>query len=143
MSSYLGVDETGHKDEGKLHWSWCFQNPQYCVFHINPSRGSQVLKAVLGEMFKGTFGSDYYSAYHKYRKDCGVLIQYGMAHLIREIRFLAEHSNITLSRWGQKLLERMKKMFENLHKRATLSSLGIGDMLSAAGHTHLRFADTP
>ncbi len=28
---YLGVDETGHKNEGKLHWSWCFQNSNYCA----------------------------------------------------------------------------------------------------------------
>ena len=121
---YLGVDETGHKDDGKLHWSWCFQNSRYGVFHINPSRGSQVLKAVLGETFKGTLGSDYYSAYQKYMKDCSVLIQYCMAHLIREIRFLAEHSNITLSRWGKKLLAWMKKLFETLHRRADYTESG-------------------
>jgi len=121
---YLGVDETGHKNEGKLHWSWCFQNSNYCVFHINPSRGSVVLKAVLGETFEGTLGSDYYSAYRKYMKDCGVLIQYCMAHLIREIRFLAEHREITLSRWGKKLLEWMKKLFETLHKRADYTASG-------------------
>ena len=121
---YLGVDETGHKDDGKLHWSWCFQNHQYCVFHINPSRGSQVLKAVLGETFKGTLGSDYYSAYQKYMKDCSVLIQYCMAHLIREIRFLAEHSDILLSRWGKKLLNWIKKLFETLHKRGDYTESG-------------------
>ena len=121
---YLGVDETGHKDNGKLHWSWCFQNSRYCVFHINPSRGSQVLKAVLGETFAGTLGSDYYSAYQKYMKDCAVLIQYCMAHLIREIRFLAEHSDVLLSRWGKKLLNWIKKLFETLHKRDDYTESG-------------------
>jgi len=51
---YLGVDETGHKNESKLHWSWCFQNDNFSVFHIHPSRGSVVLKKVLGETFNGT-----------------------------------------------------------------------------------------
>ena len=124
QEGYLGVDETGHKNEGQLYWSWCFQNDQYCVFHINPSRGSEVLKAVLGETFAGTLGSDYYSAYRKYMKDCGVLIQYCMAHLIREIRFLAEHSEMILSRWGKKLLDWMKKLFETLHKRADYTESG-------------------
>ena len=127
--SYLGVDETGHKDDGKLHWSWCFQNTRYCVFHINPSRGSQVLKAVLGETFKGTLGSDYYSAYQKYMKDCSVLIQYCMAHLIREIRFLAEHSDILLSRWGTELLNGIKKLFETLHKKGDYTESGFNQKM--------------
>jgi len=24
--SYLGIDETGHKDNGDKHWTWCFQS---------------------------------------------------------------------------------------------------------------------
>lgn len=50
---HLGIDETGHKDNGKLHWTWCFQTPQYSMFHIDASRGSGVLKTVLGQEFAG------------------------------------------------------------------------------------------
>ena len=140
---YLGVDETGHKDDGKLHWSWCFQNSRYCVFHISPSRGSQVLKAVLGETFAGTLGSDYYSAYQKYMKDCAVLIQYCMAHLIREIRFLAEHSDILLSRWGKKLLNWIKKLFETLHKRDDYTESGFNRRMEKIKQAFLKQVRRP
>ena len=41
--SRLNVDETGHKDKGKPHWTWCFRAPLYTLFKIDPSRGSAVL----------------------------------------------------------------------------------------------------
>jgi len=121
---YLGVDETGHKNEGKLHWSWCFQNDNFSVFHIHPSRGSVVLKKVLGDTFNGTLGCDYYGAYRKYMREGDVTVQYCMAHLIREIRFLAEHTDKKLSRWGKKLLDWMKKLFETLHRQADYTAKG-------------------
>ena len=40
---YLDVDETGHKDQGKLHWTWCFQSEAFSVFHIDRSRDSVVI----------------------------------------------------------------------------------------------------
>ena len=45
------------------------------------------------ETFGGILGSDYFSAYHRYRADGGVLIQFCWAHLIRDIRFLAGHGS--------------------------------------------------
>ena len=115
--SHLGIDETGHKNEGKLHWTWCFQTPQYSLFHIDASRGSEVLIRILGEDFAGIIGCDYWGAYRKYARLFDVWIQYCMAHLIREIRFLAEHSLHRLARWGQKLLAWLKKLFDTLHQR--------------------------
>jgi len=47
--SYLGIDETGHKDNGDKYWTWCFQSPEYLLFHIDKSRGSKVLFDLLGE----------------------------------------------------------------------------------------------
>jgi hypothetical protein len=73
------------------HWAWCFRAARFTVFHIDPSRSSDVLKAILTETFGGVVGSDYFSAYHKYMADCGVLVQFCWAHLIRDIRFLAGH----------------------------------------------------
>lgn len=121
---YLGVDETGHKDQGKLHWSWCFQGEGFSVFHIDRSRGSQVLKKVLGETFAGTLGCDYYGAYRKYMREGDVTVQYCMAHLIREIRFLAEHTEKCLSRWGGKLLDWMRVLFEKLHRAEKFTAQG-------------------
>ena len=36
----LNVDETGHKDQGKLLWTWCFRASLFTLFKISPSRGS-------------------------------------------------------------------------------------------------------
>jgi len=43
----LGVDETGHKENGSRLWTWCFRAATYTLFKIDPSRGSEVLLDVL------------------------------------------------------------------------------------------------
>jgi transposase len=113
----LGIDESGHKDAGRRHWTWCFRAPRFTVFHIDPSRGSEVLRTVLGETFGGVIGCDYFSAYHKYMADSGATVQFCMAHLIRDIRFLTEQSNASLVRWSEKLLGWLRKLFHTLHRR--------------------------
>lgn len=30
----LNIDETGHKDQGQLLWTWVFGAPSFTVFHI-------------------------------------------------------------------------------------------------------------
>ena len=112
----LGIDESGHKNVGKRHWTWCFRALDFTVFYIDPSRGSKVLRKVLGETFGGVIGCDYFSAYRKYMGDSGATVQFCMAHLIRDIRFLAEHSDKSLSRFGNKLLGHVRKIFDTLHR---------------------------
>lgn len=58
----LNVDETGHPENGKNLWTWCFRAELYTVFKIDPSRGSQVLLDVLGKECDGVLGCDYFSA---------------------------------------------------------------------------------
>lgn len=53
----LNVDETGHKENGKPLWTWCFRATLFTVYKISPSRGSGVLIDVLGEEFDGVLGS--------------------------------------------------------------------------------------
>jgi transposase len=120
----LGVDETGHHDEGILHWTWCFDTPAYSVFRIDKSRGCEVLQSVLGSNFAGIICADYWGAYRKYARLFDVRMQYCMAHLIREIRFLAEHNVKKLSRWGNCLLEWLKKLFRTLHCRDRMTAEG-------------------
>jgi transposase len=115
--SQVGVDETGHHDQGKLHWTWCFDTPDYSLFRIDASRGSGVLEKILGKSFSGTICADYWGAYRKYARLFDVPVQYCMAHLIREIRFLAQHSIKKLVRWGNLLLEWLKKLFRTLYAR--------------------------
>jgi transposase len=113
----VGIDETGHHDQGKLHWTWCFDTPDYSLFRIDASRGSGVLEKTLGKSFSGTICADYWGAYRKYARLFDVPVQYCMAHLIREIRFLAQHSIKKLARWGNLLLEWLKKLFRTLYGR--------------------------
>ena len=113
----LGSDETGHHDRGKLHWLWCLQTARFDFFHINRSRGSKVLRKLLGRHFKGVVHSDYYSSYRKFARLARALMQYCLAHLIRELRFLAEHHLQSLVRWAKKLLGWLRKMFKLWHQR--------------------------
>jgi transposase len=124
QEAYVGADESGHKDSGQKLWTWCFRAPRFTVFHIDPSRGSEVLKAILTETFGGIVGSDYFSAYRKYLADCGVLIQFCWAHLIRDIRFLAEQTDKSLRRWGDKLLGWIRRLFETWHRAEQMTEAG-------------------
>jgi transposase len=118
---YVGADESGHNDWGDQLWTWCFHASRFTVFHIDPSRSSDVLKAILTETFGGVVGSDYFSAYHKYMADCGVLVQFCWAHLIRDIRFLGEHTNKSLAGWGQKLLWWIRELFDIWHRASYMT----------------------
>jgi len=122
--SQVGVDETGHHDEGKLHWTWCFDTSDYSLFKIDASRGSNVLEKTLGKDFSGIICADYWGAYRKYARLFDVPVQYCMAHLIREVRFLAEHKITKLSRWGRNLLGWLRKLFRTLHRRDELTAKG-------------------
>jgi transposase len=121
---YVGADESGHNDGGEHLWTWCFRASRFTVFHIDPSRSSDVLKAILTETFGGVVGSDYFSAYHKYLADCGVLVQFCWAHLIRDIRFLAEHTDKSLQIWGNKLLPWIRQLFDTWHRAAQRTQAG-------------------
>jgi len=134
----LGIDESGHKDSGKRHWTWCFRAERFTVFRIDPSRGSDVLRRMLGETFGGVIGCDYFSAYRKYMADAGATVQFCMAHLIREVRFLAEHSSQSLSRWGGKLLNWLKQLFQTLHRAGELSRRTFARRIDAARQGFLR-----
>lgn len=119
----LNVDETGHKDNGKRLWTWCFRAQLYTLFRISPSRGSDVLMEVLGKEFNGLLGCDYFSAYRKYmRLNENALLQFCLAHLIRDVRFLIEHPNAHNHDYGQKLLDLLKKLFGTIHRREDYAS---------------------
>lgn len=118
----LNVDETGHKDAGRRFWTWCFRAELYTLFKISPSRGSDVLIEVLGREFNGILGCDYFSAYRKYMKDFGVELQFCLAHLIRDVKFLVEHPNRANRRYGTILLDSLRRLFSIIHRREEYAS---------------------
>jgi transposase len=118
----LNVDETGHKENGQRLWTWCFRAYLYTVYKISPSRGSEVLVATLGKEFNGILGCDYFSAYHKYMRDFGVVLQFCLAHLIRDVKFLVEHPYKKNQAYGQLLLEDLRRLFSVIHRREEYAS---------------------
>ena len=117
----VNTDETGHKDKGEAMWTWCFRAPLFTLFKISPSRGSEVLLEVLGKEFDGVLGCDYFSAYRKYMKNCNVLVQFCLAHLIRDIKFLADHPDRRNRSYGQRVLEAVRALFAVIHRRDQMS----------------------
>ena len=113
----LGVDETGHYDQGDLLWTWCFRAQDFAVFRIAPSRGSDVLKETLGADYAGTLVCDFFSAYRKYLEKSPCAMQFCQAHLIRDIRFLETLSDQAGVRWAGKLLKLIQKLFGKHHQR--------------------------
>ena len=118
----LNVDETGHKENKKRFWTWCFRADTYTLFKIADTRGSKVLIDVLGEDFAGVIGCDYFSAYRKYMKDFDILIQFCIAHLIRELKYLAGLTDKATANYGQRLLDAMRDMFSIFHKAEELTA---------------------
>lgn len=141
--SYLGIDETGHKDNGDKYWTWCFQTPRYTLFHIDKSRGSNVLFDLLGKDYEGMIGCDFWGAYRKFARLGNATVQYCMAHLIREIRFLAEHTNRKLSRWGEKLLNGLRTLFKTLHRSDKLTETGFARRMTQIHRGFLRQVRRP
>jgi transposase len=129
----LNVDETGHKENGKRLWTWCFRAELFTLFQIDPSRGSDVLLAALGEEFAGVLGCDYFSAYRKYMADCNVLVQFCLAHLLRDIRFLVEHPNRSNRTYGNRLLKAARELFHVIHRRDQYSAQAFAIALQDAG----------
>lgn len=73
----INADETGWRDR----WLWIFVNSVFIYFHVAKSRGSEVLKNVLGESYSGILCVDRWGAYTKYHKG---IIQFCWAHLKRD-----------------------------------------------------------
>lgn len=126
------VDETGHKENGQRYWTWCFRAARFVLFHIAPSRGAQVLLDILGEDFKGILGCDYYGAYRKYARQCGVLVQFCLAHLIRDVKYLCEFPDRSVQRYGARLLDGLKSLFWTLHRKNQLRPRAFAQELAKA-----------
>jgi transposase len=129
LEPILNVDETGHKENGRKFWTWVFKAELYVLFHIDASRGSQVLVDKLGEEFRGILGCDYFSAYRKYMGDFGVSVQFCLAHLIRDLRFLTDLPDAATRAYGQRLLEAVKQLFQVFHEQENFSPTAFAEAL--------------
>jgi transposase len=128
----LNVDETGHPENREKYWTWCFRAPLYTLFHIDKSRGSEVLVEVLGTEFNGVLGCDYFSAYRKYMREFDVRVQFCLAHLIRDVKFLLTLPGRADQAYGRRLRQALRELFAVIHRRETMTASGFQQALTAA-----------
>jgi hypothetical protein len=128
----LNIDETGHKCNKELWWTWCLRAELYTIFKIDPHRGADVLMDLLGREFQGAIGCDYFSAYRRYMRECDITIQFCLAHLIRDVKFLTTLPDAATKAYGERLRRALKELFEVIHHREGLSAVVFELRLKAA-----------
>jgi len=128
----LNVDETGHKDNGQRMWTWCFRASLYTLFKIDPHRSGDVLIEVLGKEFDGVLGCDCFSAYRRYMREFGVTLQFCLAHLIRDVKFLMTLPGKKDQAYGTRLRDALRTLFQVIHQREELPQGAFQMQLAAA-----------
>ena len=114
----------------------------YTLFRIDKSRGSEVLIEVLGPEFNGVLGCDYFSAYRKYMRKFDVLVQFCMAHLIRDVKFLLTLPGREDQAYGARLRDALRELFAVIHRREKMTATGFRKALEAAREQVLKAATT-
>jgi transposase len=130
--AWLNVDETSHRNNGERWWTWCFRAALYSVYHIDPCRSAAVLLDTLGTDFAGVLGCDYFGAYRRYMKECSVRVQFCLAHLIRDVKFLTTLPDARDRQYGERLRAALKELFAVFHQRARWSAKVFRARLQAA-----------
>jgi transposase len=140
----LNVDETGHKCNKESWWTWCLRADLYTIFKIDPHRSADVLMDLLGRDFQGVIGCDYFSAYRRFMRECNVTIQFCMAHLIRDVKFLTTLPDAGTKAYGERLRCALKELFAVIHRRDDQSAVvfqrqleGARDVVLKAGVTNV------
>jgi len=128
----LNVDETGHKQNGQRQWTWCFRAGLYTLFKIDPTRSGDVLIEVLGAEFDGVLGCDYFSSYRRYQREFGVLLQFCLAHLIRDVKYMTTLPDARDRAYGERLREALRSLFAVIHRREELPAAVFQGQLEAA-----------
>ena len=110
----LNGDETGHRTNGKKRWLWTFVAPTFIFYAIAASRGSDVLRRLLGATFAGVLGSDRLPAYLKYAANGR---QFCWAHVIRNLLSAQELAKTaSAKRFCREALALQRQLFRLWHR---------------------------
>ena len=134
----LNVDETGHRQNRLRQWIWCFRASLYTLFKIDPTRSADVLIDVFGAEFNGVLGCDYFSAYRRYLREFDASLQFCLAHLIRDVKFLTTLPDAQEQEYGMRLREALRSLFGVIHRREQLTTEQFQSQLEAARDAVLR-----
>jgi transposase len=138
----LNIDETGHKCGRGLWWTWCLRADLYTIFKIDPHRSADVLMDLLGRDFEGTIGCDYFSAYRRFMRECDIVIQFCLAHLIRDVKYLTTLPDAATKAYGERLRRALKALFEVIHRREGMAAVDFDRQLKAARDAVLKAGTT-
>ena len=123
-SAVLHADETGWRLNGKTHWLWCFATSKFCYYIITKSRGSPVVKDILGAIFKGILICDFYGAYNKIS---ALAKQRCFFHLFTELVKVDKHnSSAPWKAFRKKLLRILKDAIRLSERKVQIKTADYG-----------------
>jgi hypothetical protein len=114
QSGILSADETGWRLNGITHWLWCFTTKTLCYYLITKSRGSPVIREVLGTVFRGILLCDFWGAYNKIT---ALAKQRCFYHLFTELAKVDKSNSSQAWKAFRKLLFRLLKDAVRLSQR--------------------------
>jgi transposase len=110
----LNVDETGWRTNGDKRFLWAFVAARYVVYTVAATRGSAVLRRLLGAVFQGVLCSDRFRAYLKYHSGKA---QFCWAHLKRNVLGIVEFTKSSaVERFCRDALAEHARLFRLWHK---------------------------
>jgi len=134
-SAILNADESGWRVNGKTHWLWCFTNKALAYFIIDRSRGSPVVKKVLGKVFNGVLICDFVSAYGKI---ASLAKQRCIVHLLGELKKVSiKNKNLEWLMFTKKLKRLLK---DAMRFSAKQSKIEPNTYMSKTNRLHQRLA---
>ena len=89
LEAVLNVDETGWRTNGNKRWMWGLVAKQFVFYVVAPTRGAEVLVALLGAVFRGILCNDRWVSYLSYHSG---RMQLCWAHLKRNILGIADYA---------------------------------------------------
>lgn len=110
----LNGDETGHRTNGAKRWLWTLVAPTFVFYTIATSRGSDILRQLLGGTFPGVLGSDRLPAYLTY---AAARRQFCWSHFRRNLLSAQElATSAEAQRFCREALALQRRLFRVWHR---------------------------
>ena len=110
----LNADETGHRTNAAKRWLWTLVAPTFVFYTIATSRGSEVLRRLLGATFPGILGSDRLLTYTTY---AARQRQYCWSHVTRNLLSAQELATTAAGkRFCREALALQRRLFRLWHR---------------------------
>jgi len=105
------ADETGWRQQGKMHWLWTATTPDSAFFVLAPDRGHPALSRLLSERFDGVLMSDRWVAYKQFPDERRQLCH---SHLRRDFQAAIDRGG-KAKPVGERLLDASNRAFHLWH----------------------------